>query len=71
MYMSRHSKFESTSEVSYKKLVARSDLKKILYENETTFTFEKYVTKRKNIFNVLEKFGFILYGDLMVEKLLE
>ena len=38
------------------KKVARVDLKKIFYKNETTFTFEKYVTKLKGIFNMLEIF---------------
>ena len=33
--------------------VARADLKKIFYKNETTFTFEKYFTKLKVFLNVL------------------
>ena len=46
-------------------------LKKIFYKNETTFTFEKYVTKLKGIFNVLEKYGVPLYEEQMVEHILE
>ena len=37
--------YDGTSEGAQMKQVARSDLKKIFYNNETTFTFEKYVTK--------------------------
>ena len=50
-----------TSEGARKKQIAREDRKKILYKNETTFTFEKYVTNIKGIFNVLEKYGVPLY----------
>ena len=47
-----------------------ADLKKIFYNNETTFTFEKYVTKVKEIFNVLEKYGVPFYEEQMVEHIL-
>ena len=46
------------------------DLKKIFYNNETTFTFEKYVTNIKGIFNVLEKYDVPLYKEQMIEHLL-
>ena len=46
--------YDGTSEGVHKKKVARADLNKILYNNETSFIFEKYVTKIKGIFNVLE-----------------
>ena len=46
--------------------VSRADLKNIFYKNENTFTFEKYVTKLKGIFNVLEKYGVPLYKEQMV-----
>ena len=45
----------------WRKQVAIADLNKIFYKNETPFTFEKYVTKLKGIFNVLEKYGVPLY----------
>ena len=38
------------------------NLKKF-YKNETTFTFEKYVTKLKGLFNMLEKYGVPLYEE--------
>ena len=50
-----------TSEGARKKQFSRVDLKKIFYKNETTLTFEKYVTKLKGILNVLEKYGVPLY----------
>ena len=58
-------------EGSIRKQVDRSDLKKIFYKNETTFTFEKYVTKLKGAFNVLEKYSVPLYEEQMVDHLLD
>ena len=54
-----------------RKKVARADPKKIFYKNETNFTFEKYVTKIKGIFNVLEKYGVTLHEDQMVKHILD
>ena len=55
--------YDVTSEGAQMKQVARADLKKIFYKNETTFTFEKYATKIKGIFNVLETYGVLLYEE--------
>ena len=55
--------YDGTSEVARRKQVAREDLKMILYKNETTFTFEKYVTELKGISNVLGKYGVPLYEE--------
>ena len=63
--------YDDSSEGARRKQVARADLKKIFYKNETTFTFEKYVTNLKGIFNVLEKYGVPLYEENMVEHLLD
>ena len=49
--------YDGTSEESLRKQVSRSYLKKIFYNNYNTFTFEKYVTKLKGFFNVLDKYG--------------
>ena len=46
--------YDGTSEGAQRKLVAKTDLKKIFYDNETTLTIETYVTKLKGIFNVLK-----------------
>ena len=53
--------FHSTSEGAQRKQVCRSKIKKTFYNNETNFTFEKYITKLKVVFNVLEKYGVPLY----------
>ena len=58
------------SEVSQRKQASRVNLKKIFYKNETNFTFEKYVTKLKGIFNVFEKYGVPLYEENIVDNIL-
>ena len=62
---------DDTPEGARRKKVAIDDWNKIFYKNETTFTFDKYVTKCKGIFNVLEKYGVPLYEDQMVENILD
>ena len=57
--------------MAFRKRVDRSDIRKILYKNETTFKFEKYITKLKGVFNVLYKYGAPLYKEQMIENLLE
>ena len=47
--------YDGKSEVARRKQVARTNLNKIVDKNETTFTFEKYVTNLKGFFNVLKK----------------
>ena len=63
--------YDSTSEGARRKQVDKADLKNIFYNNETTFTFEKYVTKLKGVLNVLEKYGVMVYENQMVDHLLE
>ena len=53
--------YDGTLEGSRRRQVARADIKKIFYKNETTFTFEKYVTNLKGFFNVLVRYGVPLY----------
>ena len=62
--------YDDTSEVERNNKVARADLRNIFYNNETTFTFEKYVKKLKGIFNVLEKYCVPLYEEQMVDNIL-
>ena len=52
--------YDGNPEGAQRKKVSRYDLKKIFYNNETPFIFEKYVTELKRIFNVLEKYGVTL-----------
>ena len=63
--------YYGTSEGSRRKQVDISDIKKIFYKNETTFTFEKCVTNINGFFNVLEKYGAPLYGEQMVKHILD
>ena len=56
-----HDHYGGTSDREQRKQLARYDLKKKFYKNNTTFTFEKYVTKIKGIFNIVEKYGVTLY----------
>ena len=49
--------YEFISEGEQRKQFYRADLRNIFYKNETTFTFEKYVTNIKGVFNVLVKYG--------------
>ena len=62
--------YDGTSEVARRKFFSGANLKKNFYKNGTNFTFEKYVTKLKGIFNVLEKYGVTLYEDQMVENII-
>ena len=55
--------YDGMSEGAQRKKASRVDLKNIFYKNETDFTFDKYVTKLKGIFNMLEKYGFPLYEE--------
>ena len=63
--------YEGTSEGARRKQVDIADLNNIFYKNETTLTFDKYITKLKAIFNVLETYGVPLYKEHMVEHLLD
>ena len=58
--------YDVTPEVAWRKQVARSNIKKDFYDNETNFTFDKYVTKLKGIFNVLDKYCVMIYKAQMV-----
>ena len=62
--------YDGTSEGARMKQVAIEELKRILYNNDTTFKFEKYVTKLKGIFNVLEKDAVLIYEDQTTKNVL-
>ena len=65
------SHYDGMSEVSRGNQVAKPYINNIFYNNETTFTFEKYVPKLKGFSNVLGKYGVPLYEEQMVEHLLD
>ena len=50
------------SEGKRRKQVANHDIQMLFYKNETTFSFEKYVTKMKNI-HVLEHYNVPIYWE--------
>ena len=60
-----------TSEGSRRKQVARENLKKIFYKNETNCIFDNSFKTLKGVFNVLEKYCVPLYKEKMVEHLLD
>ena len=45
--------YDGKSEGERKKWVDKDDLKWLFYRNKNTLSFEKYVTKMKQTFNVL------------------
>ena len=57
--------YYDTSGGAQRKRVVKYDSKKIFYNIETTFKFEKYVTKIKGIFHVLERYGVTLHEEKM------
>ena len=63
--------YDGESEGERRKQVARADLDKLHYRNESTFSFEKYVTKLKSCFNVLQKYNVPVYEEEKVQRLLD
>ena len=59
--------YYSMSKGTRRKNVSRNNLIEIFYKNETTFIFENYITKLKGVFNVLGRYGIIIYEEQMVE----
>ena len=51
--------------------MAKDDLKRLFYRNETTFSFEKYITKMKKTLNVLENCNFNIHEEDKVRQLLD
>ena len=46
--------YDGKSEGEHRREVAKDNLKRLFFRNETTFSFDKYVTKTKQKLNVLE-----------------
>ena len=63
--------YDGKSEGERRKYVAKDDLKMFFYRNKTTFSFEKYVTNMKQIFNVLYNYNVHLYEEDEVRQLLD
>ena len=63
--------YDGKAEGERRMAVAKADLTKLFYRNEATFSFEKYVTKLLNTFNILEKYQFPVYPKDKVDYLLD
>ena len=63
--------YGANSEGERRKQVTKGDLKRLFYRNETTLSFEKYVTKMKQTFNVLVNYNVPLYKEDKVRQLLD
>ena len=55
----------------YNGSVANSDLDKLFYRNESTFSFNKFVTKLKEGFNTLEQYGVPVHEENKAKMLME
>ena len=62
--------YDVKSEGEHRKQGAKDDRKRPFYRNETTFSFEKYVTNMKQTFNVLEYYNIPIYEEDKVRKFL-
>ena len=51
--------------------MAKDDLKRLFYSNETTYFFEKYVTKTKQTFNLIDNYNVPLYDEEKFRQLLD
>ena len=49
----------------------KDDLKRLFYSNEITFSFDKYITKMKQTFNVIYTYNVTLYENDKVRQLLD
>ena len=63
--------YDGTSEGDRRKQVARSDFGKLFYRNETTFSFETYVTTMKSNFIILKRYNVPKHDEEKVCMLLD
>ena len=58
-----HNHYDGKSEGDSRSQLAKDDLKRLFYRNETTLSFADYVTKMKQTFNVIENHNVPLYEE--------
>ena len=63
--------YDGRAEGERRKSVANADLDKLFYRNESTFSFDKFVTKMKEGFNTLEKYEVPVHEENKVKMLLD
>ena len=51
--------------------MSKDELKRLFYRNKTIFSFDNYVTKRKQTFNLLENYDAPLYEEDKFRQLLD
>lgn len=61
--------YDREAESDCRLTVAKADLDKLFFRNESTFSFEKYVTKLLDIFNIHELYRVPLYEKDKVDHL--
>ena len=61
--------YDGMAEGERRMTVTKVDLTTLFYRNESTFSFEKYVTKRLTIFNILEKYEIPIKVDHLLNKI--
>ena len=63
--------YNGKAEGEKRKAVAKSDIEKLFYRNESTFPFEKYVTKLQHAFNILEQYAIPEFEENKIKLLLD
>ena len=63
--------YNGKAEGERRKAVAKSDIEKLFYRNESTFLFEKYVTKLQHAFNILEQYAIPEFEENKIKLLLD
>ena len=51
--------------------MAKDNLKRLFYRNKTNFSLDKYVTKTKQTFNMLDNYDVPIYEDDKVRQILD
>ena len=63
--------YDGKAEGERQKAIANADLGKLFYRNESTFPFEKFVTKLKEGFDILEKYSVPVHEENKLRMLFE
>ena len=69
MFLAVQNHYDGKSDGERRKQVSKDNLKRSFYGNETTFSFNNYVTNMKQTFNVLDNYNFPLYEEGKVRQL--
>ena len=57
LWLLKNHNYYGKSDIECRKQAVKDDLKRLFYWNETTFYFEKEVTKMRRTFNVLDNYN--------------